>query len=392
MSGTLNMQKLQDFLRHFANMISTAALYDPEHPRVKELLPQAGDALSSLMRGLNELNLVMVKDDLLIDGKPLERSPTTMKVARELYRHNIGFVRFLSGVTAGELHLLVRVALGNESPDAIKNFSLKIRIGDVDASVEEQIDDPVRPIASFEDLTPEELQGLKDFYSSLQNRGKLNVRQVSTLIAGFVAAFKQEVNPLLALVPLRMEDEYTFVHSVNVGILNVAQGISLGLDGDLLHDVGVAGMMHDAGKIFIDKEILRKPGSLTDEEFEKMKAHPSRGAQYLMNQEGVPRLAVVCAFEHHMRYNKTGYPAVPEYWNLNLCSQMTMISDTFDALRTRRSYKEPWDFPKISGLMLKLAGKELNPHLTLNFLQVISRYGDGLMTDGPERPHVNPCC
>lgn len=68
-------------------------------------------------------------------------------------------------------------------------------------------------------------------------------------------------------------------------------------------------------------------------------------------------MAVICAYEHHMRYDLSGYPPPPNKWRLNLCSQITMISDTFDAIRTRRAYQSTLDFPKASGLMLKLAGK-----------------------------------
>ena len=197
-------------------------------------------------------------------------------------------------------------------------------------------------------------------------------------MAGFITAFRQSANPLLALVPIRMQDEYTFTHSIDVGILNIAQGMALGIEGQMLHDIGISGMLHDVGKIFVDKEILNKAGKLDDAEFAIIKEHPSRGAQYLMNQEGIPRLAVFSAYEHHMRYDLSGYPKIPEGWELNICSQMTMISDTFDALRTRRSYKAPWDFSKASGLMLGLAGSQLNPDLTLNFLKTLAHLGEDI--------------
>jgi HD-GYP domain-containing protein (c-di-GMP phosphodiesterase class II) len=152
----------------------------------------------------------------------------------------------------------------------------------------------------------------------------------------------------------------------------------LGVDGQILHDLGLAGMLHDAGKIFVDREIIQKPDKLSEAEWDVMKSHPSRGAQYLMGQKGIPTVAVLTAYEHHMRYDLAGYPQVTGPWRLNLCSQMTMVSDTFDALRTRRAYKDPWDFPKISGLMLDLAGKQLNPDLTVNFLKLLAEMGEVL--------------
>jgi HD-GYP domain-containing protein (c-di-GMP phosphodiesterase class II) len=348
------------------------------------------DHIQKELSGQDELHVIFVKEDVLVDGKPLVWSPHNSRVAGTFYRKNIGYLRFFPGISLEELHMLVRLGHGDIDNKTFKKSVHMVELGDVD--VHEQDDAEVRPISTFEELSEEELDGLKEFYKALGEKKDINLKKLTSVVAGFVGAIKQGANPLLALVPLRMEDEYTFVHSINVSILNIAQASSLGFEGQQLRDIGIAGMLHDAGKIFIDKEIIRKPGEMTDEELEKMKTHPARGAQYLMKQPNLPKIAVIAAYEHHLHYDKSGYPTVPEDWTLNMVSQITMISDIFDALRTRRSYKDPWDFPKISGIMLELAGKHLNPYLTINFLNIISRYGDGLVTEGEARPNANPCC
>ncbi|MCK4620845.1 MAG: HD domain-containing protein [Desulfuromonadales bacterium] len=379
MKPILDRQAIQDALRQISAALAAATLYSTEHQQVRALVPQILESLERLLSKQSELTFLIVKNDLLFDGKPLERTPHSERIARLLYARNIGFIRFYEGLDTGEIELLLRVAVGLEEAALFNSVTPHIDCGEVDTHDDREA---VRPIARFEQLTDEELKNIRDFYDAIGDKDNLDIREVSSVIAGFAAAFQQEANPLLALVPLRREDEYTFTHSINVSILNLAQGTSLGLEEQLLHDVGIAGMLHDAGKIFVDKEIIRKPGQLTDEEWQQMQQHPSRGAQYLMSQEGIPQVAICTAFEHHMRYDMTGYPKVPEGWQLNLCSQMTMISDTFDALRTRRSYKEPWDFPKISGLMLKLAGKQLNPYLTMNFLKVLEGLGEQIIESG----------
>ena len=379
MTPILERREIQEALRQTSAALAAATLYSTDHQQVTTLVPQIMESLRELLAKQSELTFLIVKKDLLFDGKPLERTPHTERIARLLYARNIGFIRFSEGLKAEEIMLLLRVAVGLEDATIFDTATPHIDYGEVDTQDDRET---VRPIARFEELTDDELQSISDFYDTIGNKDNLDVREVSSIIAGFVSAFQQEANPLLALVPLRMEDEYTFTHSINVSILNLAQGTSLGLEDQLLHDVGIAGMLHDAGKIFVDNEIVRKPGQLNDEEWEQMQKHPSRGAQYLMNQEGIPQIAILTAFEHHMRYDKTGYPEVPADWQLNVCSQMTMISDTFDALRTRRSYKEPWDFPKISGLMLKLAGKQLNPYLVMNFLKVLEGLGEEVINGG----------
>lgn len=379
MTPTIDRQSIQEALRLLSAALSSATLYSLEHRQVKILIPQIIESLTRLLKEQSELTFLIVRKDLLFDGKPLERTPHTERIARLLYSRKIGYIRFLPGITAAEIELLLKVALGQEAAEQLKTATAHLDYGEVDT---EDDHEAVRPIARFAELTDDELTSIKDFYETIGDKKNFEIRELSNIIAGFVSAFQQEANPLLALVPLRMEDEYTFTHSINVSILNIAQGTALGLEEELLHDVGIAGMLHDAGKIFIDMEIIRKPGKLSDEEWEQMQRHPSRGAQYLMNQPGIPALAILTAYEHHMKYDRTGYPKVPDNWALNLCSEMTMISDTFDALRTRRAYKEPWDFAKISGLMLELAGSQLNPYLVMNFLKTLQEMGEGVLESG----------
>ena len=376
MSQPLDRYSIENALQQMSSILATASLYSLEHNRVGLLLPRFQDTLYSLLNSQQELTFFSIKKDLLYDGKPLPGTPHTQRIASRLQSRNIEFISFRQGINHDEIILFFQVALGVAAVEDLDQNAPHIRYGLID--IQDNNDAP-RPIARFEDLSPEELQSLEEFYASLSNKDECDIKETAQIVAGFVAAFQQQANPLLALVPLRMEDEYSFTHSLNVAILNIAQGMSLGLDEDLLRDVGVAGMLHDAGKIFIDKEIIRKPGQLTEEEWNKMRQHPSRGAQYLMSQDGIPKLAILTAFEHHMRYDQTGYPQMPKTWKTNVCSQMTMISDTFDALRTRRSYKEPWDLPKICGLLLDVAGAQLNPYLVMNFLKLLEKMGEDVL-------------
>lgn len=368
---------LQEILRQLSQVLATAALYAPGHPRVVAGISPVLDPLQQFLKREPELTLVIINDDLLFQGKPLDRNPHTVRVAKLLASLGAGHIRFLPGLDAADLRLLVRCVCGQQTLDALRGSQAKIRLGSVDVPTGEG-EGAVTPIESFEQLNSAQLDELQTLFTGIGSQEPLNTRALVSLVAGFIVAFRREANPLLALVPLRRIDDYTFTHSINVGILNIAQGMSLGIEGQLLHDLGVGGMLHDAGKIFVDREIIQKPGKLTDEEWTIMRSHPARGAQYLMNQQGIPILAILSAFEHHMRFDLQGYPAPPTGWQLNLCSQMTMISDTFDALRTRRIYKDPWDFAKVSSHMLAIAGAQLNQDLVINFLKLLGELGETL--------------
>jgi len=372
-----------DILRHLANAVATTMLYTPEHPQVAACIPRILDPLSQILAGREELTFIMSKGEILHQGRPLEKTPHLERLVRTCTQRNIGHITFCAGVEAADLRQLIRCLSGVEKLTVLQEKYSKIRIGSVETDEETELGQ-FAPIESFEHLTSTQLAGLQDVYSGIGAEGPVDIQNVTAMVGGFIVAFKMEADPLMALVPLRNIDDYTFTHSVNVGILNIAQGMSLGIDGQMLHDLGIAGMLHDAGKIFVDQEIIRKPDKLTDDEWDIMKTHPSRGAQYLMEQKGIPTVAVICAYEHHMRYDLSGYPPPPSKWRLNLSSQITMISDTFDALRTRRAYQSTLDFPKASGLMLKLAGKNLNPDLTINFLKLLAKLGAGLSSLPPD--------
>jgi response regulator RpfG family c-di-GMP phosphodiesterase len=102
---------------------------------------------------------------------------------------------------------------------------------------------------------------------------------------------------------------------------------------------------------------------------EIIRQHPP-GALYLLDGPDTLRMVAITAFEHHMKFDYSGYPKVGSGWQQNLCSQMTTISDFFDALRTRRPYKEAMEFEVIKEQMVEMAGKEFNPALTEIFLHL----------------------
>jgi HD-GYP domain-containing protein (c-di-GMP phosphodiesterase class II) len=376
MNQEKSVPQLVDFLHALSQSLTMSSLYTPDHPMVTALLPRLLDNLNELLLGTTELTLIIFNDDILYQGKPLARDVNLAKLAKHFNRTGVGHVNFEPGVAAEDLRAFINALSTNADLEVFKSGSSRIRIGVV--SVDDQGGDGAEMISSYGDISPERLQSLQSFYDAIGDREQLDMRQLMSLVAGFIVAFRREFNPLMALVPIRNLDDYTFTHSINVGILNIAQGMSLGISGELLHDLGVAGMLHDSGKIYVDRAIIQKPGKLSEAELAVMQTHPARGAQYLMGQEGVPKLAVISAYEHHMRFDRKGYPHPPDGWTLNLCSLMTMISDTFDALRTRRVYKDPWDFPAVCGHMLTLAGSQLQGDLVVNFLDLLARQGDGL--------------
>lgn len=167
------------------------------------------------------------------------------------------------------------------------------------------------------------------------------------MVDTFVRAFEYGVSPLQMLANLRSADEYTFTHVVNVCILTMSQAEALGFRGNGLYEIGMALALHDAGKLLIPQEILNKPGALTPQERSIMETHTIQGANYVLGLKNVPKPSVLAALEHHLKFDGSGYPVISKGWQPHIVSQMIAISDVFDALRSRRCYREPAPMERI---------------------------------------------
>jgi HD-GYP domain-containing protein (c-di-GMP phosphodiesterase class II) len=208
-------------------------------------------------------------------------------------------------------------------------------------------------------------------YRDIQKRKKIPTKGVGDIVQGFIGGMLRNANPLHMLASLKSSDEYTFTHAINVCLLTMAQAEYLGASSDQLYDIGIAACLHDAGKMFIPNEILNKPGKLDEHEWTEVRGHPVLGAQYLLRLPGISKLTFLAALEHHLHYNGAGYPNLGKQWRPNLVSQMIAVADLFDAMRSRRPYKEPKTDDFIIELLRKESGTAYNPQLVENFIRLI---------------------
>jgi HD-GYP domain-containing protein (c-di-GMP phosphodiesterase class II) len=398
-------------LRHLSTAISTAKLYSVEHKQVKKLCKMAYSCLQDALAGDSSLSLMRVDEQLAVDNHPLGRSMYLDRFARLLKMNGVGHIKFINSVTDEELHGLVASL---SSTEKIIHSSDNLRLGQVEVRhrsvrgrsgggtysrpagpakqspgggggdgsedlpselVEQGLEGKVliESAQILEDISSEELARVMEVYEAVKNNRRLQVVGLSEIVAGFIDVFAGYADPLLTLVPLRNMDEYTFTHSLNVCLLNLAQATALGIEGQLLHDIGLSAMLHDVGKLFIPEDVLNKPGPLDKVEWALMQEHPIRGAEYLLDNPGVPRMAVLNAYEHHLRFDLRGYPHVKDEWQQNLCSQITSISDIYDSLRTRRPYREPLELEAVLINIEQLMGTQLHPLLVENFLRLMKK-------------------
>lgn len=166
----------------------------------------------------------------------------------------------------------------------------------------------------------------------------------------------------LHLVELSSHDHYTYAHSVGVSAYAVALAQAMGRwSKEEIADIGLAGLTHDLGKATVDPKILNKAGPLNDEEWEKMKSHPSAGAELLRKHKHLNEIVPLCAEAHHEDLRGLGYPKGLIASQLDSSVQLVTIADAFSALTTNRSYSKGQDAMTALKLMKENINKKFDP-------------------------------
>lgn len=156
---------------------------------------------------------------------------------------------------------------------------------------------------------------------------------------------------------LKVSDEYTFKHSVDVAMISMIIGKRHGLSRDEIREIGVAGLLHDMGKSKIPTEILNKPGKLTDEEFALMKRHPYDGYQILKDRGGFSNAVLAGVLQHHEKINASGYPMGLPKDQIHLFGRLIAVADIFDALVTKRPYKDAFPMREAVEMIMSMTGE-----------------------------------
>jgi HD-GYP domain-containing protein (c-di-GMP phosphodiesterase class II) len=374
------LQALLDFIRHLASAVTTAQMYPLSHRQVVNLCAKTHDSLLEAIDKDSEISLKRVDDQIILGGKPLGGGMYPVRLASMLKHRGIGNLKVSRFVERDEILNLIdglskKDRSEMKSTENIRLGKLELRYNPSDdsgAAAEGEKGEAEKP--DYSDLTEEQLDRLMEIYEATRKKKKIHSVGISEIVSSFIAAFTRESSPLLALAPLRDMDEYTFTHSINVCILNLAQASALGIDGPLLHDIGVSALLHDVGKLQMPIEVLNKTEKLTEDEWQLIRRHPIEGAKFLINAPGVPRLAVTTAYEHHIRFDASGYPHSAGLREQNISSHMTALSDTYDSMLTHRPYSAAAPLEEVATTLKYMGGSQLHPLLTENFMRILDKF------------------
>ena len=147
---------------------------------------------------------------------------------------------------------------------------------------------------------------------------------------------------MVSLLRIKSRDDYTYMHSLAVCALMISLARQLGMDEDATRNAGMAGLLHDIGKVLMPLEVLNKPGKLSSDELDIMRTHPARGHALLLEGQGACPEALDVCLHHHERMDGMGYPFKLPAEQISVFARMGAVSDVYDATTSVRPYKAGW--------------------------------------------------
>jgi putative nucleotidyltransferase with HDIG domain len=366
------------FLNAFAQALAAMALYRAGHPARERAVDLAYQQIHDLQTDTPHPLFTFLGDEVVFGQTPL-RELKAWDWGRRLAQAGIQRLEFADQVGREDFEgfleeVLARLTLSAISTEARQMRRSSIRFGAVGLKGEAEIAPEPLPTATIAFSLGDELETLRWLQSEVQTRGAVPLAEAEAVVRSLAVAMHGDRQIMLPLLQLKEFDQYTTTHSMNVAVLSMALAEFLGLSAADVRGFGVAGLLHDIGKVKIPIEVLTKPGRLTDEERLLMNEHPVAGARMLLEVQEDLDLAAVVAYEHHIMINGGGYPVLHYARDCHHASKLVHVCDVYDALRTRRPYREAWSFEKTLGYLQERSGLEFDPELCSGFVRMMQQW------------------
>lgn len=380
------------FLNAFAHVLAVMTLYPDGHPALERALDAAFEELDGLTAPSGHPSFTFLEDQVVYGREPL-RELKAWDFGRRLVAAGIQRLEFERKLSRDEFdgllqEILARLTLSTiNTGEARQMRSLGARFGTV--GIQGQEDAQESPVATATlDLTlGDEADTFRWLQSEVQTRGTVPLMEAEAVVRSLSVAMHGDSRFVLPLLKLKEFDQYTTTHSLNVAVLSLGLAEALGFRQREIRAIGVAGLLHDIGKTRIPIDILTKPGKLSEEERTIMNQHPVDGARIILQSEEDLDLAATVAYEHHVMLNGGGYPAMHYHRECTMASRLVHVCDVFDALSTKRPYRDAWPSEKTMAYLEERAGLEFDPDIVAAFIRTL-REGETrvrLLTE--EQPH-----
>ncbi len=385
------------FVKGLVSLRRLTGMYPPGHPAVEQKLTEVETAVQRHLDLSPALHVDVIHGHAHLDGVAFRADREGQaEVLRELTSLGVDSVHIQRGVSRQELQALSEFLWQQKDAPAGEPIDVQLarrHIHHVSLGRLVQLDTrwraaqwPDAPSGPLDPAYEESLVLTERTFEDAAAGRSVDLAAVGKVVQLLIRKVARSSAALGQILAVKMYENLTYCHSVNVAALSLLIARQLEFDQDLTSAVAEAALLHDIGKTRIPLEILRKPGSLDRRERRLMEAHTVFGAEILVEIDGLLPLTPKVALEHHRALDGSGYPDLGSGTPPHLLSQVVSVADIYEAMTGARSYQDP-AMPEQACLVLaRLAGTKLNTALVKAFVNAISFFpiGSVVRTDRDE--------
>ena len=369
---------LTRMLQQLSGALRGAALYPGGHPAIHTPLRELATGLALMLRERDRIVLGLIDDVLVLDEMPFYDAPVRFKAVTDaLLERKIESIVFHPGASLGELEGLVQVLVPPEAERDVPALEAAKRRELSHVILRDRVEGEDDPRAAARQTYERTLGAVVDLVSEIRLGRIPSGGQATAIVDTMRDIVLADESALLGLALLKGYDDYTCNHSVNVAIFSLAFAKHLGVSGPALQRVGLAGLLHDLGKVRTAEAIIKKPGALTAEEMTAMQRHPELGAEIMTQMKGIDSETVEIVLHHHLRHDGGGYPLLPSGREPHPHGAVVAIADCYDALTTTRPYQKSRHPSEAVRILRRMAGQAYAPEATQAFIDLIGAYPVG---------------
>ncbi len=371
----MNVDEIKQVVQVLAAAIKGLRLYSVDHPATTRQVETLQNGLFTLLQHKKLIKMGLLEGTLFVeDHLFMQEFPAATEIAKLLESRDLIGFEFIAGLSANEIQVLLHLlhaggGKGQDFADALVSQGVK----KIRAVAAEDDDDEQKPRKVYRKA----LKVVDQIFQDVRMGEIPSSAEAINVVKSMAQLTMTEPHAMMALSMLKDYDNYTFTHSVNVSVIALAIGRACKLSEAQLKTLGLGGLLHDLGKLRVDVGIITKPGRLTDSEFEAIKEHPGFGANIIKEMEDVTPEVMEIVLGHHLRYDRSGYPA-NEVGNIaSPLVEMTAIADAYDAMTTLRSYQRPFTPRKAIARLREISGTSLHPEFVMHFIDSLGAYPVG---------------
>lgn len=369
------------FLTSLAQALSTMALYGDGHPARVRAIDQSFERLRALQSVDSRPQFSFLGYDVVY-GNIAMRELKEWDWGARLANAGIQRLEFDYDVTRDDFEVFLDECMARLTLQAIDSSTRSperktaIKFGVIGVKGAEGVvrPDEILPTATIAYSLQEEADTIRWLHDEVESRGELPLLEAESVVRSLSVAMHGDREIVIPLLQLKEFDQYTTTHSLNVAVLAMALSEFMGMGPKDIRSFGVAGLLHDLGKVRIPKDVLTKPGKLTDDEWTIMRRHPVDGAKIIYESDRQLDLASAVAYEHHIMINGGGYPNRHFQRDCHKASKLVHICDVYDTLRTNRPYREAWEAERVLELMEKGLGWDFDAEIGRSFMQMMNQW------------------